>query len=103
MALLSAVQEEYLRDHLGTAVDLGDAQDRYNRLNDVDAVIVEVLRRRIADLEATPAQFSVAGEYSQNTSENLKSLTAKLGEFQAGKDTGLSVVRTVQPARAPYR
>lgn len=105
MAALTDDQTLYLRDHLGDAVDLADAQLRYDRLGELDAVVVEVLQRRIANLVATPAQFSVAGEYSQNTAENLKALQAKLADFAPGATTsgGMSVVRVVAPAARPAR
>lgn len=99
MATLTDDQLVYLHDHLGADADETDAQDRYDRLGDLDAVIVEMLKRRISDLSNTPAQFSVSGEYSQNTSENLKALQTKLADFKGG----LSTVRIVKPAARPCR
>ena len=103
MAALTSDQLVYLHDHVGAGADEADLQVRYDRTGDLDAVIVEVLRRRLADFAADPAQFSVSGEYSQNTSENIRLLQAKLGEFVGGSVGGLSQVRIVRPVRAPAR
>lgn len=102
--MLTADQLRYLHDHLGASADEDDLQERYTRLGDLGLVVVEVLQRRLADLAATPAQFSVSGEYSQNTAENIKLLTSKLADFAAGDTVGgMSVVRVARAASQPCR
>ena len=103
MAALSDAQLAYLHVHLGTAADEDDAQDRYDRLGDLDAVVVEQLRLRLSDLEATPAQFSVSGEYSQSTAENIKSLNEKLKGFMLSGSANVAQVRLSRPDTPFFR
>lgn len=100
MAALTDAQLVYLHDQLGDAADEGEMQDRYDRTNDVKVVVAEMLQRRLANLLADPASFSVSGEYTQNTSENIKAAQAQLAALssETGSVAGVSLVRVVSPA-----
>lgn len=80
---LSAEQTVELRSHIGTADPpaQADLDARYERLGSIAAVAVEVLRERLANFLAQPAEFDVDGDYSQDVSANIKALQAKLGEL----------------------
>jgi len=73
-------QVAQLQAELGTSLDLEDLATRYDRLEgDLDAVITEVLRIRLADISAGPTAFAIPGEYSQDASAQMKALQARLG------------------------
>lgn len=73
-------QVAQLQAELGTSLDYADLTERYLRLDsDLDAVITEVLRIRLADIMAGPTTFSIPGEYSQDATAQQKALEARLG------------------------
>lgn len=73
-------QVAQLQAELGTTLDYEDLTGRFARLDgDLDAVITEVLRIRLADINAGPTTFSIPGEYSQDASAQQKALEARLG------------------------
>lgn len=73
-------QVAQLQAELGTTLDYDDLTARYERLEgSVDAVITEVLRIRLADINAGPTTFAVPGEYSQDATAQQKALQARLG------------------------
>lgn len=73
-------QVAQLQAELGTSLDFDDLAARYERLeNDLDAVITEVLRIRLADITAGPTTFAIPGEYSQDAAAQMKALQARLG------------------------
>lgn len=73
-------QVAQLQAELGTSLDFDDLAGRYDRLDqDLDAVITEVLRIRLADLAAGPTSFAIPGEYSQDTTAQMRALQARLG------------------------
>lgn len=75
-----AAQVAQLQAELGTSLDYEDLSARYDRLDhDIDAVITEVLRIRLADINAGPTTFAIPGEYSQDAVAQQKALQARLG------------------------
>lgn len=102
MALLTEAQLTYLHDQLGDDADETEMQDRFDRLGDVTLVVTEMLQRRLANLLASPSSFSVSGEYSQNTSDNIKALQAQLAGVGSTSGT-LSTVRVVKPTASDER
>jgi hypothetical protein len=62
-----------------TDVDLDPIHARTGSLR---GVVVEVLRKRLATMSAKPSQFAVAGDYSQTTAENIRSLERQLAQLQ---------------------
>lgn len=77
---LTADELIYIRSEIGTQEPPDDLEleDSYERHGSVYAVIAEVFRQRIAELLAKPTQFTIPGDYSENTSENLKTLRDRL-------------------------
>jgi hypothetical protein len=106
-------QLAYLRTKLGSTVNDGtdpdvvdDLEDRFLRLGSVQLVAVEVLRQRladIADLQNNPLNFTVTGEYSQDSSANVAFLQRMLNdaEQEAGVP-GSSTMTAVQPGRSRW-
>lgn len=73
-------QVAQLQSELGTSLDYEDLAARYERLEeDVDAVITEVLRIRLADINSGPTSFAIPGEYQQDATAQQKALQARLG------------------------
>jgi hypothetical protein len=73
-------QVAQLQSELGTSLDFDDLAARYDRLDqDLDAVITEVLRIRLADINAGPTSFAIPGEYQQDASAQQRALQARLG------------------------
>lgn len=89
------------RRQVGNAPDDAALNDTYDRLGDVDAVVLEVLELRYAELERTPESFSIPGEYSQSTGKNLEALGARISALGGGPGAG--VVEIVQPERPDGR
>lgn len=87
---LTDAQVAYLRSELGADVDLAEVQTRWERLGDVRLVVLEVVRERLAAFQAGPAQFSLAGVYSQSTGENIRALREQLARV-VGEDPSTTV------------
>lgn len=64
-----------------TDADLDDAADRLS--GSVYQVAREYLRARLMTLVANPASFSIPGDYSQNTGENMRMIENRIGELDA--------------------
>ena len=92
---------------------LDDAADRLD--NSLWRVIQERLRIRLMTLASSPVSFSIPGDYSQNTAENIRLLNEKLaevtvyvaGELEDGAPGALAIGQLVRddPSRveAGYR
>lgn len=96
MAELAAEQIEEIRDEVGDTPPDADLQAVYDRVESVGATIYSVLARRLANLRAAPASFSISGEYSQNTQANIAALEAQLARWSAYAPHSASVLETVQ-------
>jgi hypothetical protein len=94
---LSEVQLIRVRRHVG-ANEPTDAELHaiYDRLGDVDELVLEVLEARLATLTSEPAQFAIPGEYSQSVGENIKALQEQLAKLGWGA-AGAARVRIVEP------
>lgn len=86
-------QVAQLQAELGTSLDFEDLTPRYERLGDLDAVITEVLRIRLADINAGPTTFAIPGEYSQDATAQQKALQARLG---LSGETAMALVNIAQ-------
>ena len=64
-----------------TDAALDDAADRLS--NSIYQVAREFLRARLMELVADPASFSIPGDYSQNTGENMRVLGERIKELDA--------------------
>lgn len=64
-----------------------------------EAVVREVLSRRLANMLAAPASFTIPGEYGQNNSANITALQAQLDQVGGIGDgsSSLPTVNVVDP------
>lgn len=88
-----------IRRKIGTAPDDAALDAIYDRVGDLDELVLEVLEIRLADMMRAPSSFAVPGEYSQSTSENIRALERDIAAL--GGPTGL--VRIVPAASRPSR
>lgn len=95
-------QVAQLQSELGTALDYDDLAARLERLGDLDEVIVEVLRIRLADVMAGPTTFAIPGEYSQDASAQQKALEARLG-LSAGTAGALVTIARSEYSKPEFR
>ena len=87
-----------------------DLQARHDAL-DSDSIyplIVEQLRKQLTLLIVTPAQFTIVGDYGQNTGENMKRIRELMAEAEAlalaevtAESGGVQTAQLVRPD--PYR
>lgn len=88
-----------IRRQVGDKPDNAALQSIYDRTGDLDELVLEVLEIRLANLVASPAQFTVVGEYGQDTGKNIDALKGVVGVLGGGN----SRVRIVEPASKPPR
>lgn len=87
-----------IRSHVGTQVPPSDTHLAVllARLGTVEAVALDVVRSRLADLRARPAKFTAQGDYSEDWTGNLTSLadqeTVLAAAVAAGTTAGGGVV-----------
>lgn len=77
-----------IRDHVGDQPPDADLQELWNRLGDVDAVALAVIRRRRAEMLARPARLTVEGDYTEEWTRNLDALAAQEAALAAAVSTG---------------
>ncbi len=100
MTTLTEGQVKVARSWIGNSEELEVFQERYDRLGSFDDAITESLRAQLAGYALdSPAQFGTPSGYSQNTSENIKSLRESLAKFlevvvaEAGAGVTVAVMR----------
>lgn len=95
-------QTAQLQSELGSNLDVADLAARYERLGSVDAVILEVLRIRLADARERPTSFAIPGEYSEDRAATFKALSDRVGALDT--EVGGGTARIVHgPWRSPER
>ncbi len=82
----TADQIAVIRSYVGAEPDDEALSTRYDRLGDEYAVAAEVLRERIADLQAGPTKLTVEGDYSVDVTESLRSLRESLADAERKVD-----------------
>src|SRR4051794_24163475 len=89
----------WVRNQIGDKTPPTDTElhGRYDVPGDRLLVVKEVLDRRLSNLLADPASFSVSGEYSQDTRTNVDALKAKLDAL--GGSSGEAFVTFAQLTR----
>lgn len=98
--MLTADELAVVRSYVGSEPADVDLEDIHDRVLTVKAVVEEILRRRLADLLAAPASFTVPGGYSQSTAENIRSLSESLARVgtELGEDgVGPATARIIPP------
>lgn len=95
----------WIRSKVGDTPDDATIDAVYTRLlSDQVATAREILDKRLANYLASPASFSVSGEYSQSVGDNIRALQEALNsdaELETGTSGGL--VGIVPPPARPYR
>ncbi|MGW7542169.1 hypothetical protein ACWGKQ_13750 [Streptomyces sp. NPDC054770] len=74
---LTDAEYAYLRSELGEA-DRTDLDTRYQRLDSLQAVAIEVLRERKAALVSDPLAVTVQGIATVNNAENVRALERQI-------------------------
>ncbi len=105
--MASQVDVLAVRKRIGRTTPPVDAElsASLDRLGSVEAVALEVLSIRLADLQARPLKFSADGEFSEDYSQNIGPLERAIAELSttvevtAGVSSGLTVTRLVRPSR----
>lgn len=93
----------WVRARIGDEPPDADLHAIHDRVGTREGVAREVLLGRLQALRAAPAQFTVPGEYSQNTGENIKALERAIAAIDAGAGDGLPTVTVVPPPDRPAR
>lgn len=94
-----------IRTIIGDATPPEDAdlEEIFTRVESWPGVAHEVLSKRLADLLASPATFSVSGVYSQSTGDNIRALKEAIAQMAdaipggAPGGIGMSQVIIVDP------
>lgn len=99
-----AVIRSWCGSTTGTSGDLHDSSDldaRMSRLGSPEAVSLEILRERRADMLSNPLSFQVQGDYSEDRAENLRALDVLIGQLErlVGAPS-VSVSKLRRPGRA---
>jgi len=94
-----------IRAHVGTSPDDSDLEGRWDRHGSVEAVALEVLRGRLADMLAHPADLSVEGDYAERWAKNIDVLSKQVGALAAAVAAGatagaVSVTRLTRASRS---
>lgn len=64
-----------------------DLDEIHDRRGGLVGVVREVWSKRLADLLASPASFTVSGEYGQNVASNILGIQQRLRELAGADDT----------------
>lgn len=83
-----------IRDHVGSTPDDATIEATWLRddVGTADLAALSILRRRLADLEASPETFNVQGDYSQSTGKNLDALAKKIADLETVCGVGASAL-----------
>ena len=88
MADLSQTDLDWIRDYVGSSPSDDALADHFADLGDKVKVALRVLRRRVADMKANPANLTITGVLTVSTAENIKALAAQIDELEALLDAG---------------
>lgn len=97
---LTALQLAAVRAHIGSAEPPTDVEleAAYERLGTAEAVALEVIRGRLANMRARPAVLKVDGDHSEDWTKNLDLLTKQEASLAALADVAAGT-GSVQVAR----
>ncbi|MEU1701185.1 hypothetical protein [Streptomyces pseudogriseolus] len=100
---LTDAEYAYLRSQLGEA-DRTDLDTRYQRLDSLQAIAIEVLRERKAALVSDPLAVTVQGVATVNNAENVKAIERQIAEIEtSARDATPGAVTPVRLVRARAR
>lgn len=77
-----------------------DLENRFARTGDVQAVILEVLRGRLADFLSGPTSISIPGVYSESHGEAVTALRDQIAGIETGDGDRLATTRLVRRGRS---
>lgn len=82
---LSVGDLAWVRSEVGSTSPPTDADldGKYDRLGSPVEVALEVLRGRLADFLADPVKWSLDGEHAEDSSANIKALSAQIARLEA--------------------
>lgn len=85
---LDSDQLALVRDEVGSVEPPSDADldDIYDRKGGLVGTVRVVWAQRLANFLADPATFSVSGEYSQSTRDNIEGIQKRLAELSGLAD-----------------
>lgn len=84
---LSDADRATIRSHVGSEPSDADLNEAAFRLDSVEAVALEVLRGRLADMRGRAAKFTADGDYSEDWSANLTSLDRQVTTLETSVAT----------------
>ncbi len=103
--MATAEELAIVRSWAGTAVTEGDINEPLARLASPEAVALELLRQRRADLLADPQSFTAAGDVSYDWGDRLADLDRTIGDLErrvgaaAGSSVSTAKLRRLGPRR----
>ena len=83
---LTSEQETVVRSWVGTTVSIDVLNERFERLESLNATVAEELQSQLAELIAQPAQISLPSGLSIQTSQNITALQQLIIKFQNSTD-----------------
>jgi len=89
MATITEGQEAVLRSFVGEEVVTADLQERYDRLDNFDEVVLEVLRGQLAVLVSDGSAVVVVDGITINNTENIRAMRQQIKDFENNGGTGL--------------
>ena len=95
MATITAGEEAVLRSFVGDEVLLSDLQSRYDRLEDFDEVVLEVLRHQLSEFVSDGSAVIVIDGITINNTENIRALRQQIKDFENNGGTGLEEPTTL--------
>lgn len=101
MATPTADELAAIRSEIGDAEPPTDSaiETIFDRLGTVGGVVYEITSKRLADLLASPASFTVTGEYSQSTEANIRAYSELLRKYASFAPGAFHQVTITQPTR----
>jgi hypothetical protein len=108
MSALTGDQLAYLHSELGDEPTDGDLQDRFDRLDSVRSVVLEVLRERYSTYTRQPGSINVSGVVSVSYAETIAAIEKQMARVAAESpggplddepDEGLPEIVTARVAR----
>lgn len=104
MALDAGVLAQ-IRDHVGSTPDDATIEATFLRddIGTADLAALSILRRRLADFEATHETYNVQGDTSWSTGKNIDALRSKIAALETVTGTGSSVLTKGQLVRVQGR
>lgn len=92
-----------IRRQVGAAPDDAALNEIYDRVGDLDVLVLEVLETRLAEMRRNPQSFAIPGKYSEaRSAEQLKSLEAQVASLGGSSGT-TTVVEITTPETQAWR